>query len=242
VAKKLSDISKEIDSKAQLFRWRLERMVDVKVMSFLDELSSKCDVYIFSGVIRNYFLNVISSRDIDIVFEGSIDVETLLNGFDWVKNSFGGYKIKINDVSVDMWQLQDTWALSYQKTIDYDLAKFIPNTAFFNFASIVYSYNGNRFYHTPDFAKFLRDREIDITYYPNANIPLCVVNSFYYADKLGLPLGEKLMKYIRHKFKVESEEYSAVQLKHFGRILFTNQDMAARIEKWNFNTKSKYSR
>jgi len=31
-------------------------MIDPKVMSFLDELSSKCDVYIFSGVIRNYFL------------------------------------------------------------------------------------------------------------------------------------------------------------------------------------------
>jgi hypothetical protein len=233
VAKKLSEISKEIHSKAQLFRWRLERMIDPKVMSFLDELSSKCDVYIFSGVIRNYFLNIISSRDIDVVFEGNINVDSLLQNYDWVRNSFGGYKIKINDMNIDMWQLQDTWALSYQKTIDYDLAKFIPNTAFFNFASIVYHYNNNKFYHTPDFAKFIRDREIDITYYPNANIPLCIVNSFYYSDKLGLPLGDKLVTYIKQKFRIESEDYTKVQIKHFGHILFTNEEMASRIKALN---------
>lgn len=230
MAKKLSEISKEIDSKAQLFRWRLERMMDTKVMFFLDELSKQSNIYIFSGVIRDYFLNAISNRDLDIVFDGPIDLDEFLKEYSWSKNSFGGVKIKINEVNVDMWKLNDTWALSYQKAIDYDLAKFIPSTAFFNFSSILYHYNENRFYYTPDFVKFLRYREIDITYYPNANVPLCIVNSFYYSDKLGLPMGDKLVKYIKQKFRVESEDYAKVQLKHFGQVLFTNEDMASRIK------------
>ena len=71
MAKKLSEISKEIDSKAPLFRSRLERMMEREVMTFLDNLSDVCELYIFSGVIRDYFLNAISNRDLDIVFEGS---------------------------------------------------------------------------------------------------------------------------------------------------------------------------
>lgn len=204
-------------------------MMDAEVISFLNELTKLCNVYIFSGVIRDYFLNAISNRDIDIVLDGSATLDEFLTNFTWSKNSFGGFKIKINEVNVDMWQVKDTWALSYQKAIDYDLPKFIPNTAFFNFSSIVYHYNTNKFHHTTYFAKFLRDKVIDITYYPNANVPLCIVNSFYYSDKLGLPLGQKLIDYIKQKFRGDIDDYSKVQIKHFGKILFSNEELSNRI-------------
>jgi three-Cys-motif partner protein len=229
VAKKLSEISKEIDSKAPLFRSRLERMMDADVISFLNDLSEVCNLYIFSGVIRDYFLNATSNRDIDIVFDGDVDLEKFLANYTWRKNSFGGYKIAINEVNVDMWKVSDTWALGYQKAMDYDLPKFIPNTAFFNFSSIVFHYNKTKFYHTPQFAKFIRDKEIDITYYPNANIPLCVVNSFYYSDKLRLPLGDTLVNYIKQRFRPDEELYEKVQLKHFGKILYDIKLIKNRI-------------
>lgn len=229
MAKKLSEISKEIDSKARLFRSRLERMIDPKVITFLNDLSGVCNLYIFSGVIRDYFLNATSNRDIDIVFDGEVEIESFLKSYTWRKNSFGGFKIEINEVNVDMWKVNDTWALGYQKAMDYDLPKFIPTTAFFNFSSIVFHYNKTKFYHTPQFAKFIRDKEIDITYYPNANVPLCIVNSFYYCDKLGLPLGANLISYIKQKFKAESEVYQKVQLKHFRKVLYSDKELLRRI-------------
>ena len=204
-------------------------MIDEEVMAFLDNLSGLCDLYVFSGVIRDYFLNVISTRDLDIVFEGEVEIEEFLSYYNWKKNSFGGYKIEIGGVKVDLWRVKDTWALGYQKAMNYDLPKFIPYTAFFNFSSIIFHYNKVKFYHTPYFAKFIRDKEIDITYYPNANVPLCIVNSFYYSDKLGLPLGGTLINYIKQRFRPDDEVYEKVQIRHFGVILYDRNEIKKRI-------------
>ncbi len=229
MAKKLSDISNFINSNALPFREHLEHSFSPNIIDLLSRVSKECDVYIFSGVIRNYFLKISDNRDIDIIYDGVIDIEKYFQGYKWRKNSFGGYKLSIDDTSIDLWQLQNTWALHYQGTFDFDLAKFIPNTSFFNFASIVFSYNENRFIFTIHFQRFLRDRKIELAFAPNANVGLCIVNSLYYADNLKLRLGDKLIRYIKQKSLRISNNYENAQLKHFGKILYTPKQIIKRI-------------
>lgn len=230
MGKKLIDIKQRIESAEMIFKNHLANTLDKNVFEFLVNLSKTCEVYIFSGIIRNYFLKISEYRDVDVFIEGEVDIESMIKKFQYRKNSFGGYKIQVNDINIDLWFLQDTWALkNSQGSFEFDLAKYIPKTAFFNFSSIVFSFNENKFYYTKFFARFLRDKKIDLVFKPNANYALCVVNSFYYSDKFKLNLAEKLKTHIKQLNKSNADKYEETQLKHFGKIYYTKKEIEKRI-------------
>lgn len=230
MAKKLIDIRKQIESNEIAFKAHLEKSLDKDVFYLLNKLSINCHVYIFSGIIRNYFLKIDDLRDVDIFIEGTIDLENIISNYKYRKNSFGGYKITINETNIDLWFLQDTWALNNSQTaLDFDLAKYIPNTAFFNFSSIMFSFNENKFYYTKYFTRFLRDKKIDLVFIPNANYSLCVINSLYYSDKFKLKLTNKLKSYIKQLHHTTRGKYYETQLKHFGEIIYSNEEIEDRI-------------
>lgn len=204
--------------------------LDKGVFELIDKLSETTQVYIFSGIIRNYFLKIEDHRDVDIFIDGIIDIESLVKRYNYRRNSFGGYKITIENTNVDLWFLKDTWTLSkLQSVLDFELAKYIPNTAFFNFSSIMFSFNEAKFYYTKNFTSFLQNKKINFVYEPNANYSLCVVNSFYYSDKFKLPLADKLKNHIKHLHKSNANKYQETQLKHFGKVHYTNEVINKRI-------------
>ncbi|GAB2678220.1 hypothetical protein GCM10027036_34840 [Flavihumibacter cheonanensis] len=230
MAKKLSDIEQLIKEKEKDFIPYLKELLDKEVFSFLIDLSKLDSLYLFSGIIRNYFLGVKEVRDVDIMIDSSKDISGFVSKFKHRKNSYGGYKIFINDTTVDLWYLQDTWALhNSQKVIEFELEKYIPNTAFFNFSSILYSFEENSFIYTKYFLRFLRDKKIDYVFEPNANYALCVVNSFYYQDKLKLDFTDKLKEYLQKLNKKYSSDYENVQLKHFGEIIYSKTEIQKEI-------------
>ncbi len=230
MAKKLADIRQTIDTVEITFKSHLEKTLDKSVFDLLDTLSHTSQVYIFSGIIRNYFLKVEDYRDIDIFIEGKIDIERVIKKFKYRKNSFGGYKITVGKTNIDLWFLHDTWALNNsQGAFEFELAKYIPNTAFFNFSSIMFSFNESKFYYTKYFTRFLRDKKIDLVYKPNANYALCVVNSFYYSDKFKLKLTNKLKSHLKILHKVNADKYEETQVKHFGKVYYTRESIDKRI-------------
>lgn len=229
MTKKISDISRDIDEKSEKFRVYLDSVINDEVRDFLNDLITLSDVYIFSGIIRNYFLNVSETRDLDLIVDGNLEIERIIKKYAWSKNSFGGYKIQIKNINIDLWYLENTWALHYQGSFDFDLAKFIPNTAFFNFSAIVYHLNESRFFYTVHFLRFLKTKKIDLVFAPNANTALCVVNSLYYSDKFKLKLGSRLTKYIKILYKRGHHHYEEVQIKHFGKILYSKTEIERRI-------------
>ncbi len=231
MAKKLADIKKEIDTLGMTFKSHIEKTLNKNVFELIDKLSQTAEVYIFSGIIRNYFLKIKDYRDVDIFIDGVVDIESLIKGYNYRKNSFGGYKISMDNTNVDLWYLKDTWALkNSQSVLDIELAKYIPNTAFFNFSSIMFSFNEAKFHYTNHFASFIQNREINLVFKPNANYSLCVVNSFYYSDKFKLRLADKLKKHLKFLHKSNADNYEKTQLKHFGKIYYTKEDINKRIE------------
>jgi hypothetical protein len=225
MGKKLTEIQELIESSNNRFLDYLQENVDKEVLHLLNEIKKLSPVLIFSGIIRNFFLGINEIRDVDVVLYKKIEIESIFNKYKIVKNSFGGYKIFINDNKIDLWFIKETWAFQHQKTLDFDLERIIPSTSFFNFSSICYSLTENKFFYTNHFVKFLRDKKIDVVFKPNFNYTLCIVNSLYYSKKYNLELAEDLKEYIKYINKFDSKNYIDVQINHFGKILFTEEEI-----------------
>jgi hypothetical protein len=230
VAKKLSEIESIIKSKHLPFFNYLHNILEGEIFDFLQALSKKTNVYIFSGIIRNYFLETYLVRDIDVVIESEIPLLDLLHEFKYNRNSFGGYKIEFTNKTMDIWSIDKTWAFNYQKTFDVELEKRLPSTSFFNFSAIVYSINNREFIYTKEFLRFLRDRSLDYVYTPNANNSLCVVNTFYYADRYNLKINRRLITLIRYLHDKGKRDYDEIQMKHFKQILYTTEELESRLK------------
>lgn len=190
------------------------------------EISSKTDVYVFSGVIRNYLLGEPLSRDVDFVVRNLDSIEIPLDlrqNYVIKKNSFGGYKVKIGGLTIDIWDIEKTWTLTRNPNL-----KATPNTllktVFFNFSSIIYDIKRRAFVFGDDFTKFYRNKEIDVVNESNPNDALCIVNTMYYAIKLESPIRYKLCRWIVEHYK-DDYQYEQVQLSHFHSVLYSKDDI-----------------
>jgi hypothetical protein len=226
VAKKLIDIKKNIDSSGPRFYKYLHDLIHDDIIEKLDELCLTTEVYLFSGIIRNYFLNIYQKRDIDIVINGDIDIYNEFKGYSITVNSFGGYKIMFPSGPLDLWFINDTWAFQHhQKTLNFNLEKKIPDTSFFNFSAIIFSLNKSEFYYSRHFLRFLKYRKLDFVYKLNPNYPLCIINTLYYSNKYNLNISERLLNFTRELYQTHSYEYEKVQTKHFGEIIYSNEEI-----------------
>lgn len=230
MAKKLSDIKEEIDSSGKKFNRYLHDLLDDAIMDKLNSLTGITDVYLFSGIIRNYFLKIYIKRDIDVVLGREINVYEHFENLPVSRNSFGGYKILYPSGPLDLWFLKDTWAFQQgQKFLEFDLERRIPSTAFFNFSSIVFILNENKFLYTQHFIKFLKSKTLDYVYKPNANYGLCIINTFYYSDKFSLKVSKRLKAFLVDLNNTQELDYHGVQIKHFGEILYLEEEIRARL-------------
>lgn len=230
MAKKYKKISVEIDSKTDKFYRYLEDALEGEAFDFIKNLTSLTNVYLFSGIIRNYFLHNYLIRDVDLVLESSVDVPKYLEENSFKINSFGGYKFNLGSKNFDVWVLKNTWALNVEKKIDWELFSYLPKTAFFNFSSIIYSLNDKKFFYTEDFLKFLHNKEIDYVFMENLKKDLCIVNTIYYSEKYNLKISSRLQRLInnwQNKYKFDLED---AQVKHFGKIIFSEKYLLEKLK------------
>lgn len=231
MAKRLSDIEQIVNESNDSFVTYLKSNFDKRVIDLLNNLSLETNVYIFSGVIRNFFLKVNENRDLDVVLENEINLHELLSDYKISMNSFGGYKIEFNNLNIDLWFLHNTWSVkNHQLTMNFQLDKYIPQTAFFNFSAVMFSYNRKEFFYTIHFLRFLRDKKLEMVYAPNPNNALCIVNTFYYSDKFKMKIGDKLKSHIKRISITYLEQTIDVQKKHFGKVIYTINDLKTNIE------------
>ena len=67
----INNTNNYIIEQSKYFIKYLEQVSEPEVISFIHEISKFAHVYIFSGVIRNFFLEFNEkARDIDIVYQG----------------------------------------------------------------------------------------------------------------------------------------------------------------------------
>ena len=223
-----------LNSKRQTFKEYFHTIINNRVENFLRELNINHKTFLFSGILRNFFLNVFETpRDLDIILSKtsmSSDLIYLMKKYgDYKMNSYGGYKLEINNLKLDIWFIEDTWALNYGLV---DVSKFnsiedaVLHSTFFNFSSILYDFKKEKFIYDNIFSKFLQNKTIDIVLNQNPSEILCVVNIIYYAEKYKLSLSNKTKNYFLDKFPVYyPDEYDRIQIKHFGKIIYSYQSL-----------------
>lgn len=224
--RRFNNIDESISEQNRSFKIYLKDfLLDSDSWDLLTLISEQTNVYIFSGVIRNFLLGYLVNRDLDIVIENIADVSIpykYLKKIDYKKNSFGGYKIKVGMIIVDVWSLNNTWGIKRLKLSNtpHNLIK----TAFFNFSSIVYDFNNEKFIYDHYFLDFYKTHAMDIRYEENPNIPLCIINTFYYSLKYSFPIKYKLCEWVISHYN-KKIDFENTQRNHFNRIIFNNSDI-----------------
>lgn len=218
-----SGIDYFIQSQApSFFLFIRDYVLNREAWTVLNLISEQTKVYVFSGIIRNFFLGYPEVRDFDIVVSRnriSIPKE-YISSIHVEKNSFGGRKYLIGNLKIDFWFLQDTWGIREEKKKANVNA--LINSAFFNFSAVAYDFNNRKFVYSEDFRKFLSLKVLDVVYEKNPNVPLCIVNSLYYSIQYELPLGKKLAMWIVEHYQSEFD-YGPVQEQHWGKVAFGNE-------------------
>lgn len=238
---KLIDIQSDIKSKEVSFRKYFEENLDEEVLNLIYKLEEYSSVYLFSGIIRDFFVSPNNSfRDIDLIYDtdNNLVIEELFLDYKFNKNSFGGYKILINNYTVDIWNLKDTWGLKKgQLTFEFNYLNKLPDTAFFNFSSIVYSLNENSFIIGKPFLNFLQRKEIDLVMEENPFPELCVINTIYFKKRLNFKLSNKLIDYITNQIEqVRISDLFYIQIKHYNKIIFYEDDLISFFEELKHRT------
>ena len=202
-----------------------EEVLGHDAVRLLERVASKTDVYIFSGIIRNYLLGFTENRDVDVVVKRidnlRIDDEDL-RMCRIARNAFGGYKIKIDNLTIDAWGIENTWGVLENRLNP--TPNSLIKTAFFNFSSIVYHYNKRMFIYDDEVCRFLQNRTMDVVYKQNPDKTLCVLNSIYYARKYKFPLGYSLCKWIARNYYDEMP-FVEVQKRHFHKQIISEDSV-----------------
>jgi hypothetical protein len=195
-----------------------------KALRLLESVARQTDVYVFSGVIRNFLLGYPENRDVDVVIANigslKLDIDELLP-CRISRNSFGGYKLHVDNLSVDAWGIEFTWGIMEKKL------RLTPNslikTAFFNFSAIVYDYNHRRFIFGQELCEFLRTRAMDIVFPENPNKTLCVINAIHFAKLYGFSLSYGLCRWIDKYYNINMP-FDEVQERHFHRKMVSTDE------------------
>lgn len=237
--KELINIENLISDKSEYFLKYLEDISGKEIIDFLEELSKFSKIYIFSGVIRNFFIEYKeTARDIDIVYQGDDEeLNNFLRFYNYKINSFNGYKITLAGFTIDLWKVESTWAIKNQKHKEKgELGELfdeyvLPYSTFFNFSSIIFDYYAKVFVYTKDFKDFLETRILDLVLESNPLPELCIVNTIYYKEKFKLKISEKLKRYCINKFKnYHPSIFDEIQLKHFKDIKYPYRKLQEYIE------------
>ena len=216
----ISLIEELLPLRIELYFSKSKRSID-----FWHNLKSITQCYIFGGFIVDFLQSKKFHRDIDIVVN-SLNAESiqLIRKYNGIKNSFGGYKLNIDGANIDLWDIKDTWAIKKMNYLDFDLFAILPSTSFFNSTAILYSIQEGRLIYNNKFLDFINQRNLDILFEDNPYPELCIIKSYQsYCD--GINLSSQLKRYIATKFYKANEKLISVQIRHYGEIKYSENDL-----------------
>ena len=216
-----SNIRNTINSQAQSFGLFIDnRIMQAGISHLFHYVAERGDVYVFSGIIRNFLLGYLENRDIDFVISmrETLNIPiSLLRGTTITKNKFGGVKIQKNGFNIDVWNISSTWGIDARRGIYSPHA--LLKTAFFNFSSIVYDYNKRKFIYDDTFCRFKEYNIVDVVNVANPFPSACVVNTLHYAATYEFEIGDKLRRWIVKHYD-HSADFVSIQKKRYGEVLY----------------------
>lgn len=202
-----------------------------KVNELVKYLEFQGNPILIGGAVRDIIYDR-CPRDYDFVIDThGKDLNVALDDIYINRNSFGGYKIIIDNITFDVWALRDTWALRDKNNIvsKYDLV----SSCFFNLDSIFFDIKNSELMYK-NFEKGIKDKMLDIIYEPNLYPSVCIVRAIVLKDKFNLSFSTYLKKYISDwvcNNKVNYiKELKNAQIKHYKKIVLQEAKLKEELE------------
>lgn len=217
----------------------LEKHYPAKIL--FDKLQQLGNTYLIGGVLREIKDNgaIRYLRDIDIVLDTkNVDAyNRFVNEYHPEINRFGGYKVQCEELIVDMWLLQQTWAYS-ARVINCRPEEYLirlPETVFLNMDAIVYDIKNDKWYDDR-YREAMNTRILDVVLEQNPFLELNIVRSFVIRKKYAMCLSEKLKQIIiqyvnslEGKEKQASERLYNVQIMRYKKEILSHNDLSDEI-------------
>lgn len=167
--------------------------------NLIRNLEQKSNLLMFGGCIRDYYEHQFYyiPRDFDIVITDlDQELESFLQkfNFNYKRNKFGGYKIIVDDLQFDMWEIENTWAFK-ENIVEYKRFLDLNKTVFLNIDSIFYDLNKGLLFDE-GFSNAMTTSEIDIVLTPNPYPELNIARAFRYKYKYNLKFSNQLQGYL----------------------------------------------
>jgi len=188
----------------------------------------------FGGIPRGVFDDgkKYQPRDLDLVFDDEhfayfeSAFEHCLEG----RNSYGGLRLRINDMAVDAWPLSATWAFR-EGHVKHPSFEKLPSTTFLNIDGVVLEAvsppgRRRRVYEAGFFAGW-RQRTLDINLRENPHPGTCVARTLRISKQYGFRISHRLSMYLWDLLATRPlVEFEAAQAKHYGQVEFRSKELA----------------
>lgn len=197
-------------------------------------------IYLIGGVLREFrdCGQIRNLRDIDIV----VDVKNaelwneILRDYAFKSNRFGGNKLMCQDLLVDTWAIEETWAFRNHvvecDTCDY--VKYLPSTVFLNIDSIIYDWR-NEIWYDKIYQGAMESRILDVVLPDNPQLLLNIVRSFVLKDRYGMQFSKLLQEIILEEYKKSkniSEFVSTLyqeQIRRYGKSYLSQREILREV-------------
>ncbi|WP_059050379.1 hypothetical protein [Paenibacillus senegalimassiliensis] len=190
---------------------------------FIELLSQIGELLFFGGSIRDYYINQkyeTLPRDFDIAIkfdsnnskESNSTLQYILKNYNYKKNRFGGYKVQVEHIEFDIWDMKNTWAFKEEKLVPKE--ENLVKTVYLNIDGIVYNFNKNILYYD-EINKSLEDKLIDIVLDDNPQKKLNLLRAIVFKKKYNLQFSSDLIDEFKKNIKSKSDFSNELYLLQF---------------------------
>lgn len=187
-------------------------------------LSSSAKWAVVGGAVRDWSIGR-APRDIDIVTEAaSSRVRDWALAFKAKRNSFGGWKIDLDGVTVDLWALEDNWA-HRQGLAPRGGLETLKHTAFLNIDTGMFLPSTNEAF-LGDLSNAFRNRTLSLVLAKNPFPNISAIRSLVCAQRYGLTPSKQVLAAVRHAVR-ESGSLSLIsaQAHHYRAVTVSEEEI-----------------
>lgn len=205
------------------------------LIPFIDDLEKYGEIIFFGGALRDFVSdNNQTPRDLDIVFDATSNrsLEQIVRKHELPikKNKYDGFKIEFETISMDIWDINTTWA--FKNKIKTSSQKSLIDTVYLNIDGIAYNYSKETLY-SAHFDDAIEKKEIDIVLEENPNVELNLLRAMVinreYQFKFSTNIKNALNASYLEKGYEFIKELTDLQYARYGEIIIQEADVLEYI-------------
>jgi len=204
---------------------------------FIRKLQKNNQMFLFGGAVRKYiesgnnFFEDNLPRDFDFVLKKQYDfnLDDIFQSYNYKKNRFGGYKVILNNLTFDVWELSNTWAIK-NKYVELSEKK-LCETVFLNIDAIVYDFHNKKLYDEK-YQEAKKKRCLEMVLEKNPCKELNLVRSMIFKQKYQMSYSDKLKAVFEEYACMEkklSDILYDIQIEHYGSERISHKSINEEI-------------